>query len=99
MFFFLLATSNKSAAMSAAPRRVATGHRSPVMSSGRLLDLRHQVALDRFGVEHDLRVVLRGVLQLLEIVQAAVLVDAVDCGDEPHRPARVRVEMLVDGVW
>src|SRR3970040_2211420 len=58
--------------------------------SGVLLHLRREVALDHFGGEHDAGVVLGRVLDLLEVVQAGILVDAVDRRDQPHRPARIR---------
>ena len=41
-------------------------------------------------------IVFRRILDLLEIVEAAVLVDAVGAGDEPRRPPRIGIEMLVD---
>src|SRR5882672_11922838 len=38
------------------------------------------------------------ILELLEVVQAARLVDAVHRRDEPHRPLRIGVEMLARGI-
>src|SRR5258707_9931547 len=67
--------------------------------SGGLPDLSLEVFLDELGREHDLGVVLGSVLELLQIVQPAVLVDPVDRRDQAHRLVRCRVEMLMDGVW
>src|SRR5215472_11181404 len=64
----------------------------------RLPDLRLEVALDEVGGEDDFRVVLRRVLELLEVVQAAIPVDAIDRRDQAHWPCRVGVEVLVNGV-
>src|SRR5262245_18933993 len=47
--------------------------------------------------EHHLGVVFRCVLDLLEVVEPGILVDAVDAGDEPRRARRIGVEVLVDG--
>src|SRR5258706_6008886 len=65
---------------------------------GGLLDPALQVFLDELGGEHDLGVVLGSVLELLQIVQPAILVDPVDRRDQPHGLLRARVEMLMDGV-
>src|SRR6267378_7321003 len=55
-----------------------------------LLDPALQVFLDELGGEHDFGIVFGSVLDLLQVVQPAVLVDPVDRRDEPHRllPAR-----------
>src|SRR5258708_31312967 len=53
--------------------------------SGGLPDLSFEVFLDELGGEHDLGIVLGSVLDLLQIVQPAVLVDPVDRRDQPHR--------------
>jgi hypothetical protein len=45
----------------------------------------------------DLGVVFRRVLDLLEVIEAGILVDAVDAGDQPRRALRIGVEVLVDG--
>ena len=50
------------------------------------------------GVRVDAGVVFRRVLDLLQIVQPALLEDAVDGRDQPQRPLRVGIEMLVDRV-
>src|SRR5260370_41924897 len=64
----------------------------------RLLDSALEVLLYELGAEHHFRIVLGGVLDLLEVVQPAVLVDPVDRRDQPHRLLRARVEMLMNGV-
>src|SRR5437660_2735023 len=71
---------------------------APRRPSGGLLDLPREVLLDEIRVEHDLGVVLRRVLQLLEVVQSAVFVNAVGRGDESRGTLWIRVEMLVDRV-
>jgi hypothetical protein len=57
-----------------------------------------EILRDDLGGQHQRRVVLGRVLDLLEVVQTAESVDAVDRRDQPHRPIRVGIEMLVDGV-
>src|SRR5256886_8999655 len=71
---------------------------APRRPSGGFLDLPREVLLDEIRVEHDLGVVLRCVLQLLEVVQSAIFVNAVGRGDESRGTLWIRVEMLVDGV-
>src|SRR2546427_6137895 len=44
----------------------------------------------QLSAEHDLGIVLRSILDLLQVVQPAVLVDPVDRRDEPHRPGADR---------
>src|SRR6267154_79044 len=66
--------------------------------SGGLPDLSFDVFLDQLGSEQHLGVVLRSVLDLLQVVQPAVLVDPVDRRDQPYRLVRCGVEMLVDRV-
>src|SRR5262249_39009255 len=53
--------------------------------------LAHEVRRQR-----DARVVLGRILELLEIVQPAVLVDPVGAGYQPRRQLRIAVEMLMD---
>jgi len=48
---------------------------------GRLPDLGFEVALDELRGERHLGIVLGRVFELLQVVQPAVLVDAVDRGD------------------
>src|ERR1051325_210405 len=55
-----------------------------------------QILSHELGRQRDARIVLGRILDLLEIVQAAVLVDAVGAGDQPRRPLWIAVEMLVD---
>src|SRR5438046_1039972 len=63
---------------------------APRRPSGGLLDLPREVLLDEIRVEHDLGVVLRRVLQLLEVVQSAVFVNAVGRGDESRGTLWIR---------
>src|SRR5882762_11200312 len=69
---------------------------APALSG--LLDLPREILLDEIRVEHDLGVVLRRVLQLLEVVQSAIFVNAVGRGDESRGTLWIRVEMLMDRV-
>src|SRR5437660_12178892 len=69
-------------------------HRVPWALRG-LLGPAPKIFLDELGVEHRLGVVLRSVLDLLQIVQPAVLVDPVDRRDQPHRLLRNSVTLLV----
>src|SRR5690348_17677714 len=57
----------------------------------------HQIAFYQLGSQRDARIVFGRVVELLEIVEAAVFVDAVGAGDQPRRPLRIAVEMLMDG--
>src|SRR5260221_10766990 len=76
----------------------SSGTIASLAMEGGLLDLPREVLLDEIRVEHDLGVVLRSVLQLLEVVQSAILVNAVGGGDESRGTLWIRVEMLVDRV-
>src|SRR5882762_10214740 len=60
------------------------GHASGRRALRWLLDPALQVFLDELGGEHDLGIVFGGVLDLLQVVQPAVLVDPVDRRDQPH---------------
>src|SRR5882672_10650592 len=89
----------KAAVPAAQARKKSAGRDSmDAKALGGLLDPALQVFLDELGGEHDLGVVLGGVLELLQIVQPAVLVDPVDRRDQPHGLLPARVEMLMDGV-
>src|SRR5215467_11731590 len=65
--------------------------------SGGRLDRGREILSHQLRGEHDAGIVLRRVLDLLEIVQAGILVDAVGARDQPRRPLAVRIEVLVDG--
>src|SRR5580704_2710363 len=65
--------------------------------SGNLLEPAFEIIPHQFRREHHFRIVFRRVLDLLEIVEAGILVDAVGAGDQPRRPCRIAVEMLMDG--
>src|SRR5437899_12689939 len=76
----------------------SSGTIASLAMEGGLLHLPREVLLDEVRVEHDLGVVLRRVLQLLEVVQSAIFVNAVGRGDESRGTLWIRVEMLVDRV-
>src|ERR1700678_1767955 len=68
--------------------------REEALPNGRRL----QIPFDRLVVEYDVGIVFRRVFDLLEVVQAAILVDAIRRADEAGRPRRVGVEVLADRV-
>src|SRR3989475_4935048 len=76
----------------------SSGTIASLAMEGGLLHFPREVLLDEVRVEHDLGVVLRRVLQLLEVVQSAIFVNAVGRGDESRGTLWIRVEMLVDRV-
>src|SRR5437879_12971145 len=76
----------------------SSGTIASLAMEGGLLHLPREVLLDEVRVEHDLGVVLRRVLQLLEVVQSALFVHAVGRGAESRGTLWIRVEMLVDRV-
>src|SRR5258706_9223461 len=79
-------------------RRKSAGRDSiDAKALGGLLDPAIQVFLDELGAEHDLGVVLRSVLELLQVVQPAVLEDPDDRRDQAHRLVRLRVDILCVG--
>src|SRR5579862_5911839 len=47
--------------------------------------------------ERHVRIVFRRVFDLHQIVEAGILVDAVGAGDQPRRPRRIAVAVLMDG--
>src|SRR5436190_19178130 len=57
-----------------------------------------QIRVHTLRVEFHRRVVFRRVLELLEVVQAARLEDAVHDRNEPYRLVGARVEVLMNGV-
>src|SRR5438045_2378599 len=57
-----------------------------------------QIRVHTLRVEFHRRVVFRRVLELLEVVQAARLEDAVHDRDEAYRLVGARVEVLMNGV-
>src|ERR1043165_2295254 len=57
--------------------------------SRRLLDLSREELLPQLGRARHAGPVFRRVLELLEVVEAARLVDAVHRGDEPHGPVGI----------
>src|SRR6516165_8489146 len=65
-------------------------------ASRRLAGPRGEIVLHQLGRQHDVGIVFRRILNLLEIVQAAILVDAVGAGDQPRRPRRIGVEVLMN---
>src|SRR5262249_60393396 len=78
-------------------------HPSPIphdpspISSG-FLDPALQIAPDELPGEHDLGIVFGRVLDLLEVIQPAEAVDAIDRGNQPYRALRIGVEVLMVGV-
>jgi hypothetical protein len=55
-----------------------------------------EIVPHQLGRQHDIGIVFRRILDLLEIVQAAILVDAVGARDQPRRPRGIRVEVLMN---
>src|ERR1051325_685280 len=61
------------------------------------LEFPREELLDQLRRDLHVRAVLGRVLELLEVVEARVLEDAVHRGDEAHRALRIRVEVLARG--
>src|SRR5258708_13971327 len=91
-FFAMSAETRASLAISPSPCVAA---RCPL---GRRPDAPGQELLHQLGRDRDAGAVLGRVLDLLEVVQAARLVDAVHGRDEAHRLLRIGVEVLAGGI-